>query len=300
MEPTEAPDSAEFSADAATSWVSVCLSNMLARHGITARRQATEIAHICAISVSQARRKLRGAAWLFDEVLLLCSHFGESMDVVFSQAHGGLGTTTKVAVCQATLLMDGQRIPCEVELGPLCSNAEESPTQLFAKRDSEGWFAGTRAGLSRMGPLGPCYLVKHLQLVTPEPDAKARIAVLDDDQGAAEALTDWFNEVGYDAHAFTQADQLLKASANPFDAYVLDLLLGHGQTSQHVVEHIRLRQPRAPIVLLTGQLREGNASEATLATLLRTQDLTFFEKPVRPAMLTAAIQSTLDRLSQLP
>jgi len=53
-------------------------------------------------------------------------------------------------------------------------------------------------------------------------------------------------------------------------------------------------------VLLTGQLRDGTASEATLATILRTQGVTFFEKPVRPAVLTAAIQSSLDRLSTTP
>jgi CheY-like chemotaxis protein len=84
------------------------------------------------------------------------------------------------------------------------------------------------------------------------------------------------------------------------DAYVVDLILAGGQTSQALVEQIRIAQPQAPIVLLTGQLRDGTASEATLATILRTQGVTFFEKPVRPAVLTAAIQSSLDRLASPP
>jgi hypothetical protein len=50
-------------------------------------------------------------------------------------------------------------------------------------------------------------------------------------------------------------------------------------------------------VLLTGQLRDGQATEADLTTMLRTQGVTFFEKPVRPAVLTATIQSKLDRLA---
>ena len=81
-----------------------------------------------------------------------------------------------------------------------------------------------------------------------------------------------------------------------FDAYVLDLVLSGGQTSQAMVERIRRQQPDAPIVLLTGQLRDGKASESTLAALLRTHRVTFFEKPVRPVMITAAIQNSLDQL----
>ena len=79
---------------------------------------------------------------------------------------------------------------------------------------------------------------------------------------------------------------------------MIDLILGAGQTSQAVVQRIRSLQPEAPIVLLTGRLRDDSANEATLTTILRTQGVTFFEKPVRPAVLTAAIQSSLDRNSQ--
>ena len=126
--------------------------------------------------------------------------------------------------------------------------------------------------------------------------------MLDDDPYAAQTLVDWFHEMGFDAEPFTSADALqhsLQAGIH-FDAYVVDLILSCGQTSQGVVEDIRRRQAHVPIVLLTGQLRDGTASEATLATMLRTQGVTFFEKPVRPAVLTAAIQSSLDRLQTLP
>src|SRR5690606_33272637 len=108
--------------------------------------------------------------------------------------------------------------------------------------------------------------VHHLRIHTPPAQARARIAVLDDDIGAAEALSDWFNEVGYLAQSFTSTDQLMATSLQAHDAYVIDLILGGGRTSQSLVEQIRRAQPHAPIVLLTGQLRDGTASEATLTT----------------------------------
>lgn len=285
-------------------WTAACLSAMLTRHGIAQRHHAAEIAQICAISVSQARRKLRGAIWQFDEVWALCRHFGESLDAVFAHPvllapqgapHPGRSSGAG-GVVQASLLLDEQRLPCDIELGPVCAEAQPGGHALRAARDAQGWVVGSIARIRTLGLNGPCYQVHHLALSAPVSQTWPRIAVLDDDLGSAEALSDWFNEVGYRAQAYTSAQSLLAEPPASHDAYVIDLILGGGETSQGVVEQIRRQQPHAPIVLLTGQLREGRASEATLATMLRTQGVTFFEKPVRPAVLTAAIQSSLDRL----
>lgn len=296
-EPDTSPDS---------SWASLCLSALLDRHGISSRHQATHIAQICAISVSQARRKLRGAVWLFDEVQALCRHFGESLDAVFSsaprQAHAISGLPTHGAAANtypATLLIDGQKLGCDIQLGPLCPNMDSAALGqgLTATHSpADGWLVASQPRLQQEGLHGPCYAVAQLQLRNPVTQARARIAVLDDDMGSASALTDWFNEVGYEAHAYTSPESLLATPLRNHDAFVVDLILANGQTSQAIVERIRREQPDAPVVLLTGQLRDGTASEATLATILRTQGVTFFEKPVRPAVLTAAIQSSLDRL----
>ena len=287
------------------SWASACLSALLTRHGIPTRHQASEIAHICAISISQARRKLRGAVWLFDEVQAVCRHFGESLDTVFGASALQAGSSASPSgggqdsSYPATLLIDGQKLACHIQLGSLCTATRDAVCQgliAFYKHE-EGWIV---AGLQRMqqaGYKGPHYAVEQLRLHNPVEQGRTRIAVLDDDIGSAGALTDWFNEIGYEAHAYASTAALLAHPLTAHDAFVVDLILGGGQTSQSIVERIRLAQPHAPIVLLTGQLKDGTASEATLATILRTQGVTFFEKPVRPAVLTAAIQSSLDRLS---
>lgn len=289
------------------SWASVCLSALLERHGVPSRHQATEIAHICAISVSQARRKLRGAVWLFDEVQTICQHFGESLDTVFGSSALQTGSTNSPTstghsnAYPATLLIDGQKMACDIQLGPLCVSARDAACQgLVAFHDQhEGWLVGSILRMQQGGHTGAHYAVEQLQLRNPVDQTRPRIAVLDDDIGSAGALADWFNEVGYEAHAYTSTAALLARPLSEHDAFVVDLILGGGQTSQSIVERIRKEQPAAPIVLLTGQLKGGTASEATLATILRTQGVTFFEKPVRPAVLTAAIQSSLDRLSPL-
>lgn len=295
-------------ADAMSAWTSARLSSLMTRHGVASRHQATLVAQICAISVSQARRKLRGAVWLFNEVLAVCRHFGESLDTVFSpedlRGHvldaGHLPAGTPHATYPATLLVDEHRIACDIQLGAILSHAAAPGTALLATHlPAEGWLVATAARLALEPQGSPRYAVQQLQIRASQDQGRARIAVLDDDPGSAGALADWFNELGYAAQAFTTAEQLMATSLTSHDAYVVDFILGGGRTSQSIVEQIRLVQPQAPIVLLTGQLRDGTASEATLSTLLRTQGVTFFEKPVRPAVLTAAIQSGLDRLATL-
>lgn len=270
------------------------LSDLMGRHGVPVRHQAAQIAQICAISISQARRKLRGAVWLFDEVQAVCQHFEVSLGEVFGPGDSKSASATPALHHPALWRSEDQALPCDIRLGPL-----EAPgaSPLQAVYGPEGWLVATPARLDRDGASGARYGVAHLQLSAPDLPERARIAVVDDDADAAEALTDWFNESGYLAQAYTSPAQLLSAPLDQHDAYVVDLILAGGQTSQALVERIRHEQPNAPIVLLTGQLRDGRASEATLTTLLRTQGVTFFEKPVRPAVLTAAIQSKLDRLT---
>lgn len=298
-------DDGQDGASTGFSWASACLSALLERHGVPNRHQAAEIAQICAISVSQARRKLRGAVWLFDEAQTICHHFGESLDAVFgssalqTSSTNNAGSAPRSNTYPATLLIDGQKMACDIQLGPLCTSTRDAACQgLVAFHDPmEGWLVGAVLHMQQSGHAGAHYAVEQLQLRNLVDQTRPRIAVLDDDIGSAGALADWFNEVGYEAHAYTSTAALLERPLSDHDAFVVDLILGGGQTSQSIVERIRKEQPKAPIVLLTGQLKDGTASEATLATILRTQGVTFFEKPVRPAVLTAAIQSSLDRLA---
>jgi len=309
MEATDIHHSAEVASPA---WTAECVSDLLNRHGVSTRHQANEIAHICAISISQARRKLRGAVWLFGEILAVCQHYGESLDAVFAR-HAVLGAPSAADEAgsrggdgrgglAASLLVDGLALPCHIHLGAQCTPGKPCEGELVAAHIGQSWHVGSLSRILALDPAAACYRIDQLQIDAPDGQARMRIAVLDDDLCAVHTLVDWFHEVGFDAEPFTTAATLLQALQDGirFDAYVVDLILSGGETSQGVVEQIRHLQPQVPVVLLTGQLRDGTASEATLATMLRTQGVTFFEKPVRPTVLTAAIQSSLDRLQSLP
>jgi CheY-like chemotaxis protein len=312
----DVPDTADSGAllhpHASGEWVAQCLSELMARHGVHSRQQATLVAQLCQLSISQARRKLKGAVWTFDEVTALCRHFGQGLDAVFATpvflpgsggvdpsgvAHGGQAAHTTSASYPATLYLDDVELDCEVRLGALRTQGG-SPALLATLHPIRGWMVGSTTRLAKESAHSPRYDVDQLHMRVPEEPPLARIAVLDDDRGSADALADWFNELGYQADSYQSAEALLDTPGVSHDAYVVDLILAGGQTSQALVQRIRSEQPEAPIILLTGQLRDGTASEATLATILRTQGVTFFEKPVRPAVLTAAIQSSLDRVTK--
>jgi FixJ family two-component response regulator len=124
-----------------------------------------------------------------------------------------------------------------------------------------------------------------------------RIAILDDDIGTSETLGEWFTAAGYAASAFTSAEQLLSSQVENYDVFVVDFLLASGDSSQATIKFIRQALPDVPIVLLTGKLRDGQVSEADLSALLRTANVTFFEKPVRPSVLAATIEKELDQLA---
>jgi CheY-like chemotaxis protein len=307
MDTPDLNDDSSSPADPVSAWTSATLIALMERNGVASRHQAALIAQICSISVSQARRKLRGAVWLFGEVLTVCQHFGKALDEVFGQHKpADLAAMTPVTLPAATatypalLLVDDQRLMCDIQIGALCSAPLSTQTHvglIAIHQPTEGWLVGSPQRMAQAPYGGPHYEVSHLALHAQAEKSRARIAILDDDAGSASALTDWFNELGYQARAYTTAEQLLSTPLKDHDAFIVDLILGRGQTSQSVVEQIRRELPHAPIVLLTGQLRDGTASEATLSTILRTQGVTFFEKPVRPAVLTAAIQSSLDRLN---
>ncbi|CAH0348035.1 helix-turn-helix domain-containing protein [Aquabacterium sp. CECT 9606] len=304
LEPHATPLPSDEARDPSSTMAAECLSALMERHGIPARQQAAAVAQITGISISQARRKLRGAVWLFGEVMAITQHHGESLDQVFAPQAAPPGPVSPAlashspnATQAAQFLIEGQALPCEVRLGAQIVGSALPGVVLAAAHDAQGWWVASPAALQAQGIQGPHYQVAQVTMTQNSQARPARIAVVDDDLASAEALGDWFNETGYRADSFTSAAQLLGTPLADYDAFVVDLILGVGQTSHALVEQIRAARPQAPIVLLTGQLRGGAATEADLTTLLRTQGVAFFEKPVRPAVLTATIQSKLDRLA---
>lgn len=288
-----APD--DLSADEAQGPVAARLRQALQIQGVAPRQQAAWVARLCDISVSQARRKLQGAGWLFDEVRTLAQYHGLSLDDL---AHEDPGATDQGAALErATVLLEDGRSPCQVQIGHLLAPRDQDRLPLQAIRHGDHWLVGSPPALRRLHPHAPRYAVQRLLLTPTPPRAPLRVAVVDDDLLTAESLCDWFHDAGGKAQAFASAEALLTTDLQQFDAYVVDYILGAGQSSETLIRHLRGQRPHAPIVLLTGRLRDGTASEDSLTSLMRALKVMFFEKPVRPAVLTAALLNSLDRTS---
>ena len=290
------PDEAD---NTAPSWLAERLSNLMSENGILPRQHAGALSELCGLSLSQARRKLHGAVWSFDEVLAVTRRYGASLDQLVSGAPGATPASGSVAssesslpLLQAVFLMDSLCIPCQVRLGAQCV-ATPRNDELYAANHAEGWFVGTPEQLEKRQAPPPFFHAEHI-LLTPETTAPpTRIAILDDEAGVLETLSEWFNAVGYQTAAYRSGEQLLKAGIDQHDAFVVDFMLSDGDSSQAIVKAIRQTLPLAPIVLFTGKLRSGQASEAELTTLLRTVNVIFFEKPIRPSVVAASIETQL-------
>jgi len=299
----KAEDAAIETEDALSSWVAERLVNLMLEHGVPVRQQASLLSELCGLSLSQARRKLRGAMWSFGEVLIVVRRFGASLDQVFIAspldgiAHIGTAPGVSTAsLLDATFLMDKLTVPCRVRLGAQVVGAP-ADNELLTAQNEFGWHVGTRKHLDRHRVTGQCYRADQVLLTPPSNKPNIRVAILDDDIGTSETLGEWFNAAGYAATAFTSCDRLLASRIESHDAFVVDFLLADGDSSQAIIKSIRQVLPDAPIVLLTGKLRDGKVSEADLTTMLRTLNVTFFEKPVRPSVLVATIEKELDQVA---
>lgn len=276
-------------------------AELLLEKGIPAHQHVSFVAQHCALSVSQARRKMLGASWSFSEVRRLASELGISLDHLFTneQTHSSPAIHSDSKNRQA-LAMEGKlhignaAIDCNVTLGTRAI-APNKPTDLLAVQLPKELIVGTTEQLVDELQNGQVFHVHELRIYQPDRAAPV-IAILDDDPDSSSALREWFDEAGYEALAYSSGEQLL-ADADDHDAFIIDFLLADGKASTETIAELRLRLPEAPIALLTGKLRDGLVSELELAPILRTQNVLFFEKPVRPSVLAAALQSGLDRIA---
>ncbi len=293
-----------FNPDALNRKLAERLSALMTANEVLPRQQAGLLAELCGLSGSQARRKLHGASWSFDEVLALVRKFGASMDELCAElpiggtAPGVRGVdVTQLPMIDAMFWLDSGSIPCQVRLG---ARYQELPDDdgLFAVFGKDDWQVGNGKILAKLKFPGPFFRADQVLLLPESNEPGIRIAILDDDVGTTETLCDWFAAAGYAATAFNNGQDLLVSGIDSYDAFVIDFMLGGGDTSHAVIATIRKTRPEAPILLLTGKLKEGLVSESDLTTLLRTANAIFFEKPVRPSVLAASIESALDKAAE--
>lgn len=253
---------------------------LLQRHGVSADKHSVRVAELLSISYSQAHRKTSGAsAWSLDELKRVAEHFGETlMDL--------LGFAEQADTTPATLTINGLPYACVVKLGPPI--AAHLAASLVAT-ESEGVYTVHPAP-----ELGNQLVRPVHRLVMQGPGAQApTVAVLDDDGESADNLCMHLAASGYQTRPFYTVAGLREAlRGRGFDGYVLDWIVGD-ETVRDLIAQIRATEPEAPILVLTGQVGAGRVNESAVATALAAFNLVYFEKPVRLAIIAAALAQGL-------
>ncbi len=273
------------------------LSLLLTDRGIPQHQQTALLTKLCGLSTSQARRKWLGATWSFQEVTAVAKYLNVSLDRLFGDEQVLVEDHTvsaKEELRLAASLRIGQiSLPCSILLGPRLSG-RPGKAGLVAVMLGDAWHVGECAEMEELVAQGMAFQVEEL-LVCQESVKMPCLAFLDDDADAVAMLAEWFTQVGYRAEAFSASQALLAQPLEQFDAFVVDFLLAGGHSAHEVINEIRERFPHKPIVVLTGKLQDGTLSESDLIPTLRTMNVLFFEKPVRPSVLAAALQNAIDQ-----
>lgn len=277
------------------------IGRLLAQREIPPHQQASLLTRLCGLSPSQARRKLQGAAWSFAEVLAVARYCKVSLDELTSEDMADNSLSAVVPERQTSTWLE-----VTVRLGEFVGNGEArlgamasgncDRNALVACQISNSWEVSCWQDFATSTTNDSCFLVEEM-LIRSTPANVRHIAILDDDRLLATSLEDWFNEAGFKASSFESDAQLLAEDLSAFDGFIVDYLLD-GNSSQEIISAIRQKMPVAPILLLTGKLRDGAVSESELMAVLRTSNVTFFEKPVRPGVLAATLLSSFDRITK--
>jgi len=155
-------------------------------------------------------------------------------------------------------------------------------------RTSDGWAAVPATEATE----AVAYKIERIE-ARPVALAKKVIAVLDDDQDLTNSICAHFQGSGYDARPFYKtADLLAAATSQPFDAYVIDWIVGEKSTVK-LIGSLREQDATCPIVVLTAQVVSGVVNEADIADAVKRYGLVFNEKPVRTSILAATLTRAL-------
>ncbi|MDL2405191.1 helix-turn-helix domain-containing protein [Rhizobium calliandrae] len=256
-----------------------CITALLTRHGIAKYRFAVTVSEILGLSYSAANRRLTAnTSSSLEELKLLAEHFGETLEELVT-----LDKTDPLL--DASVVINNHIVPCRIRLGNVIGQV--SPGTLIAAEIDGAW----RVMAADARSIIPAHAVTRLVI---EPTvSRRRVAILDDHADTAQTIVHYMEMAGFDAVSFNDP-QALNEQAD-FDAYVLDWIIerdARRQTALELVENIRARNALCPIIILTGQIRTGNADEENIATALAQHNLKFFTKPASMPILIAALNAS--------
>jgi len=248
---------------------------------VPSRSRITRIRELMGWSYHPAYRRMRGEIpWAVEELENLAAQCGMSLWAL-------LALETEEGSQPASFALGPLRIPCRVKIEGPTTGAR--PTTVVAVKDDGKWLvlSAEEAGDK------PSFAISSVVLIPDTDGPRARVAVLDDSLDVTEPLCATLRTKGFDAQPYASFEQLSAAlKAQPFDAYIIDWLVGSA-TAASLIAEIRASDPRCPIAVLTGKVREGQVDQDEVAAIVAEHEASFFEKPAPIPIIVAKFKHAL-------
>ena len=111
------------------------------------------------------------------------------------------------------------------------------------------------------------------------------IHIVEDDAAVRDSLELFLESHGFDVETFGSGRELLDAAPSRCSCLILDVNLP-GETGFELLERLRRSGQRAPAIFMSGRPGPDTRTRAT-----RANAVAFFDKPVPPKELLAAVKS---------
>ncbi len=264
---------------------------LMSRHGIGKRHQTTELCRILDLSFSQGHRKLRGnSPWTLSQIKKVAEAFGEPAAQLFGAQSLDPGMVGAVAH-EAVFAVAAIEMPCTAWVGAPIEPGSRPEFIAYSKQGQ--WRVVRHDGALYQN----AHEVHKIEIYPRRPENdRPLIAVVDDDRTSADNLRDYLEHNGFAAlalYGLTAFSEALQSQV--FDGVVIDWLFGT-QTSAEAIRAVRASEnPDAPILVLTGELLTGKASESEIGEIIRAYDVACHEKPARMAIIAADLSKRLNR-----
>ncbi|WP_423761808.1 helix-turn-helix domain-containing protein [Burkholderia sp. NLJ2] len=277
--------------DVSATLIAQRIREILTKNGIGRRQHAGTISRILNLSFSQAHRKLKGQSpWAIHQVNQITAEFGEDVGQLFGESQAD-SAPVEGDPTAASLVIGNTAIPCQAHIG-LALSADQRGDLVALETDGR-WFIHTADN----APEGQLHSVRLITIrPTVEEIRRLSIAILDDSAEAADELSKYLRNQGFNTQAYYDIQSFNDAVRDQmFDGFVVDWIIGQ-DTSESCMTKIRQSEnPDAPILVLTGQLNTSER-ESQIARAMRTFDILGpYEKPIRLSVIKAAFDRYFNR-----
>lgn len=265
--------------------VSQRVRELLTRRGVAIHKQGSELSAFLGVARSTIHRKFKNGGWSAAELRAIAERWRGNVEDLLGSSDAAEAASLGADI-QARVHIAGMPSTAQLTVGPELDSSDAC--DLVAVNSAGQW------EVHQGGTEPPSATRYSIRKLTFSAMPRLKIALLEDDRLAADALTDELVELGgVVVHKFHQPDELIQAlKQRRYQAYVIDWLLG-GLTAESAILAVREQQKNAPIVVTTGAMALQADAEQQLIPFCERHRVGIIEKKFRAAVLLAHLRRDL-------